>query len=581
MAIIQKILETIAWCLLGLIGFLITTGGFYLGRDKRIEIASLDPWVLALLLILGGLWVLTRSQKLPRIFDFLRSTFLKFQSQPTHFAWLFLAISMLLLTFAHFLRHSSGHTDAYDLLFLHQPLFDPWSRPFLRCDICLAGTYFGEHLSFTLWLLAPLTWVTQSDFLIFVIQSLMGAGAITILLKHGPLRARPYLFLSVIFFFMCQRGFRNAFVWDFREDHLGFLFQILLLVSLDRGHTLGAWFTLALVLLTKEHLAFSTFLLAIPILWDSTLSLDRSQRRSLAFGFFILSAAWAMFSFSWIIPRVSGGLETENNITARFSHLGSTPIEVLIRILTSPSVWWDLATSALNKSGIKYLLWLVLPFAVFFRKTWMWWIPAFPLIVMNLVSGATTQRAMIFHYELAILPYLFFAALKGLNALRIPPTGNHWPHRTWTTALILGLLVSGRWPGESIQRHWPTSEESAAREELHSMIEEFNLDRPKTIVAADLRTLAQLTDLSNLRQIILPETSAPLPWAKLKEINQKDRTRIPGHNAFQAKYWILNLRQPRGEELARTCQTDPDCPYFPKNLGAKYYVLLESKVDSR
>lgn len=524
------------------------TGGTILKTQAgKIELSSLDAWVLGLLLLAA-----LRSWLWPKEPFWIRGkwdqliTWLLDPARSRKAAWIFLCASILALTLAHALRHLSFGTHAYDLIFLHQPLFNPLGPPFLRCDLCMSGTYLGDHLSPTLALPALLTQVLRSDYFVFALQSLVMGGAIYLGLRHGPLRKRPELWFWSLVILFCERALRGSVVWDFREDHLGFAWMIGMLLSLDRGR-LGLYFLFfGLTLLTKENFPLILLFMPIPILWDKSLPLDQSRRKLAAVLSAILAISWTLIGFKILIPALNQGVEAQNNIVVRLGQFGNTPGEILVTLLTSPAAWWTLLkTQVLKKTAFKYLLYLFLPLIYFLRRSWIWVVPALPGIAMNLVSQSQEQLSHQFHYELAILPFLFFGAWKGMAT----PMPAQRRKANWGLAVVLALCASGRWPLFEIQRHWPSREQWTH----HRYLKELPAGG---IVAAELIPMAQMSQMASLRQLLhfeLPaaQASPEQIWEAFAKANQRDRTGIPGHNALEANRILLDLRSEWQSALAQ------------------------------
>src|SRR5690606_30412667 len=104
-------------------------------------------------------------------------------------------------------------------------------------------------------------------------------------------------------------------------------------------------------------------------------------------------------------------------IVNRFGGLGSTPAEVLANLAKHPFATLELILGKLfTPTGFKYLLALLGPaLALATRRSSVWLIAALPGVLMNLSSGAETQRSLNFHYDLIILPFLLLTMTEGLR----------------------------------------------------------------------------------------------------------------------------------------------------------------------
>ncbi|MGE0614930.1 MAG: DUF2079 domain-containing protein [Bacteriovoracia bacterium] len=573
--------EKTAFALAGLIAAMGLTGGIILSLPfGKIEFSSLDPWIACFALLYGGRFLFHRlrgttppaSETMAKI----RKAVGRLITPPAQARdstraaarrpLVLLAVCFGALWLAHVFKHWALQTHGYDLTFLHQSLFHPIvDGTWLRNDLSYWASYFGEHLSYTLFLFVPFTEIWPSDLTIFLFQPLLIGGALFVAVRHGPLRRSRDLWLYATLLLICHRALRNAVVWDFREDDLLFATLTWAAIALYQGKWGQYLVALALSLGTKENVGLITPFLAVPLLWDRRLNLGAGVRKMLAITTVIGSVIWAWVCFKILIPHYNHGIESGNNIVQRFPGLGATPREVLLNILTSPTTWWVLVqTKLLAASALKYLLLLVGPFAYFLWRggpsAWTWLLPAAPGIAMNLLSSEGTQRSLTFHYDLIILPFLILPTLHGLATFggQVGAQSRHFvpPARVKLQALTIALLValglSGRWPGHALQKHLPTWREFQSARFLANLGEP---DPSKHIYAANLSTLAQLSRFEQLRPLNVPSRPLELDrltaWKIFWEGNQKDRTQIEGHTPLEADQMILDQTIPWEKFLAQ------------------------------
>ncbi len=476
------------------------TGGtiLELGRGK-LEFSTLDPWMLVFCLLLALRWDAHR-ERAHRIVAAL--------TEPARAAkialTLLIAISLMLFA-GHSLRHLSFSTDAFDTTFLHQPLFAPGSLGSLHCDLCDGRTYLGEHLAYTLYLVRPLTralgdWVLR-DHLVFLLEILLVSLPLWATLKAGPLRRDRELWFFAILIVFCSRSLRNSMVWDFREDHLAFAFLLTASAALLRGWSAAYMLSLLGALLSKENVGLVAAFLAVPLLLDPSVSLAPKRKAFLAMVTVALSLGWTVVAFKWLIPRYSPSNET-NEIVARLGQYGDTPGEILRTLLLSPSAWLEiLRDRVFSLEAAKYIVLLVGPFAMLLLKASAWIAPALPGLAMNLISAASTQRSLQFHYDLIILPFLILGAWRGLAILNENTRSDpRLKRQTLLIAALIALTLSGRWPGLQIQQNWPSLNE--ARDAIF-----LSRIREDEAIAAPLRVLPHLGSNRSLRVYPAQEAS--------------------------------------------------------------------------
>ena len=107
-----------------------------------------------------------------------------------------------------------------------------------------------------------------------------------------------------------------------------------------------------------------------------------------------------------------------------------------------------------------------------------------PLFAMNLLSYAGTQRMMIFHYDLPILPILIFSMLLTIKKME--------SRKLLYLPLIVALCFSGRWPNFHTFRFLPSIDNIKDRSFFTS------LDSSKRY-AASMRIASNLTTHDSLR----------------------------------------------------------------------------------
>lgn len=485
----------------------VTGGQVFQSSFGKLEVSSLDPWILVIvvLALVRGRWgdgpvkerfiALVRWMQRPRV------------SEKGFHIFLWSVFGLLFL--AHVLKHWSLSTHSFDMTLIHQPLFHPLGPPLLRCDPCFRGTYFGEHQAWTFFLIAPLVSWLRSDEVVFAIQALLFAVPLWLGFKYGPLRnLKSYWWVGVLIL-LCCRTMRQDMTWDFREDNLAFAFLIGTCICLYRGWLLPYAGFLSLALLSKENVGFVTLLLVAPIWLDRSLPLSKRDRWMFTGVTLILSLAWILVLFTYLMPKVAKGQEYHQNISLRLPHLGSSPRAVVLTALTQPwkvlAIVWKIAFS---KAGIKYLVTLLGPFVIFLRRGWPWALPALVGITMNLLFGST-QINLEFHYQLIVIPFLFMAAWVAMSRWDKTP-------RAWVAPLVLALMFSARWPGFEIRKYFPSKEQV----QQHFFLR--NLPTDENRVTAGHWVLAQVSRFPKLGTLLYPP-SVPGPaestWKSMEQLN--------------------------------------------------------------
>jgi uncharacterized membrane protein len=462
-------------------GFVHRFGGVY------VDLASVDTAAMLsfVLLLFMGPNSLARSRILSGL-----SRLLDHPKAGIH-TRIFFAVTFSLLFAAHVAKHWSLNTDGFDLSFVHQALFHPLRGPFLPADISPSGSALGEHLLFSL---IPLTLITswiRVDELIFFIQTLSIALPLGLLVFRGPLRDRRGLALWLaLILTLSNRSLRNALMFDFREDCFAFLGFSIALLSLHRGRIASYASGLILALLSKEHIPLIAPFLAVPILFSRDLPFSKRTRLRLAVGTILVSGVYLIVAFKVLLPYFNPIVGKASPLAYRFKEFGSTPSDILFNLVTVPKNWLILGSHLLNKQAVIYLLMLLLPrFALFFSKeAFLWAVPGLVLFGLNILSGHPGQTAMIFHYDLAGLPFLVWGTLIGIREVLLPALDrldSGLKIKRTALLLLLALSVSDKWPLFHLTFNIPDLEQIRA----HSAL--LSLD-PEVPVLANSRLSAQV-----------------------------------------------------------------------------------------
>jgi len=478
-----KVFNSLAQMLLILVIVLVITGGGYLHLGKvKIEIGAIDPWAIGCILVSYLAYKKTKSS--PKTLDMLNSFVEKLYNKKA-FVYVF---SLLFITvfITHLLKHLNFQTNMYDMGYVHQALFYPFESKLLQCDVCKFGSYLSDHISFSLLLIAPITALTKSDSLIFLLQLFFIFIPIALLIKKGPVKDKNFLFAAILFIIFCNRSLRNSLFWDFREDHIAFAFLILSLLALSMRRYTFYFLALIIALFSKEHIGLITSGLAVPILFDKDFIKEKKIRVLLSLSTFILSLGISLLSFKYFFPIYTIQDQSINNVVSRFAEFGNTPSEVILNFLTTPAHWWTVLKRFIEPKALKYLFLVLIPYAFFLRKTLYWLFPIALGLSLNIISPLPNEKMMIFHYDLVWLAIAIFALLLGAKRINLKMEDK----KPILIALTIALLFSGRWPLYYIK--------NLSLDNIRDAIFLNNLQRTGTI-AASKKNIAHLTSFPSIR----------------------------------------------------------------------------------
>ncbi len=122
--------------------------------------------------------------------------------------------------------------------------------------------------------------------------------------------------------------------------------------------------------------------------------------------------AVALVAIELVIPHFNRA--GTSSFFTRYSQVGSTPGGIVHTALTNPGT---IVTTALTARGINYLARLVLPLGLLVLLAPLALIAALPELAVNLLSAASPQTSIRFHYTAGLIPVLVAAAVFGAARL--------------------------------------------------------------------------------------------------------------------------------------------------------------------
>jgi uncharacterized membrane protein len=344
------------------------------------------------------------------------------------------------------LRHRAFSTGRFDLGNMVQAVWstahgDPLRITGLRGDqISRLGAHFDPILA----AFAPLWLVWPSP------DALLVAQAIAVALGALPVfwLARKHLGSET-----AGLGFAVAYLvypptqWlTLNEFHPVALACPLLLFAiwfLDEGRLLPFAACAVLAATTKEEIALVVAGLGV---WYAFAHGRRLTGAAVA----VAGIAVALVAIEVVIPHFNRA--GTSSFFTRYSQVGSTPGGIVHTALTDP---WKIVTTALTGRGLGYVARLVLPLGLLVVLAPLALVAALPELAVNLLSAASTQTSIRFHYTAGLIPVLVAAAVFGAKRLapRVPVA------TLALVAAVAGNYLLGPMP---LWRYFPGGEQQQA-----------------------------------------------------------------------------------------------------------------------
>ncbi len=562
-------MKRIELALFYMILFLTIFGGFkfQLGT-ANIEFGVVNPWALAFTLLVAiSIKLKGTSAGWEQVDLFLTNLFLK---NPRKKAFLLIVVFGLVAMLAHLFKHWIFKTHALDATYVNQSLHFPFDEVLLKCDLCKGGSRFGEHLGATLLLLAPVTQHFQSEEFIIILQNILVFLGIGVVFFFGPLKDNSKILFYGVILFLCHKSLKYFTIWDFKEDHLGFLFCCLVLLALYKKKL--ALFSVFLLgaLASKEIGPFILPFLLFPVWLSDDLSMSRRQKMQFSVVLVGLSLAWAYIGIGLIMPAFS----IENGGAGHFKRMGvpgGSLSEILINLVTMPSVWWMILTEKILKWGVlKYLLFLFAPVIFFLKTKWSWFFVSFPMVMINVISSFDTQRSLRGHYEAYILPFLLFGLLLALKDMS-------WERnrKKLIWALLIALCFSGRWPAHFVWRFFPSKGDIQNIFFFEKIPEKIIFNDKSLCLNASLRVHAQTSHIQSLCKFDFDLVESLDSVEDLRELLRKQST-SRGHDRIR---FVLDLRQNQQARFFDQIRTRWVAKEIKSKSGNLVYFQLEKSLE--
>jgi uncharacterized membrane protein len=217
---------------------------------------------------------------------------------------------------------------------------------------------------------------------------------------------------------------------------------------LDEGRLLPFALCAVLAATTKEEIALVVAGLGV---WFALAHGRRLAGAAIA----AAGVAATLVAIEIVIPHFNRA--GTSSFFTRYSEVGSTPGGIVHTALTDP---WRIVTTAVTGRGLGYLARLVIPLGLLVVLAPLVLLAALPELAVNLLSAATTQTSIRFHYTAGLIPVLVAAAILGAaRAVRDRPQR---AAPLATAAVVLGLASNYALGPIPVWHYFPGGEQHQA-----------------------------------------------------------------------------------------------------------------------
>ena len=333
-----------------------------------------------------------------------------------------LALFTITFTTLGILRHEALNSHSYDLAIYDQVIWNlsrgHWFETSLEYYFY---NFLGDHLSLGLTLLSPLYWIYSSPWVLIALQPLAMALAGVPVYWWAKQSLGPGAALAVIVSYVLFTPTIYVIAIDFHDIVLAApLLSFATYFMLKNDIWRFSLFAFP-ALLVKEEVGLLVCVLGLYWL------LGRRQY-VLGAGTAVLGLAWAVIAIKLIIPSFNA--EGQYYYLGRDTSMGGSQEQFLMNLLLNPS---SIFTQVVTPEKTRYILHLLTPLAFIPLLAPGLVTLVLPTLGYLLLRGESPQFLIITQYAAPIVPFLFYATIRGLSR-----AGS----RVWAPALSVALLTA-------------------------------------------------------------------------------------------------------------------------------------------
>ena len=305
-------------------------------------------------------------------------------------------ISILILLISSIARHELFNSGG-DLAFFDQCVYliSQGKNPI---SSVLGFHALADHAAWILYPIALLYKIYPTVYWLFLVQSLslsLGAIPAYFLSINAGLKESQAIVIVVIY--LLYPLIYNANLLEFHPDTIAVpaLFMAILAARKQKI----VWFCASVIVILGCKAVLSLTVAAMGV------GLLLFEKRQL-YGIVAITTgiAWFLIANKIIIPFFGHDAALINRHLYRYSYLGNSFSETLKIILLQPKLIFSNIFSLIN---LEYLFYLFVPVIWGLRPKYMiYMIAAIPCLALNLLADHPSQKNLIWHYSLPIIPFL-------------------------------------------------------------------------------------------------------------------------------------------------------------------------------
>ncbi|MBS9387589.1 MAG: DUF2079 domain-containing protein [Dolichospermum sp. WA123] len=415
-------------------------------------------------------------------------------------------ISALILFTASILRHELFNSSG-DLAFFDQTVY-LISQAKLPFSSVLGFHVLADHAAWILYPIALLYKIYPSVYWLFVVQSValsLGAFVTYLLALQAGLKENQAIAMVAVY--LLYPVVYNSNLCDFHPDTLAV--PALLTAVLAARTKKIVWFCVSVLIVLGCKAVLSLTVVAMGV-W----LLLFEKRRLYGVIAIISGIAWFLIANRIIIPFFGSEATLVNRHFYRYSYLGKSFSETLQIILYQPQL---IISNILSSINLEYLSFLLVPVIWGLIPKYMTsLIGAIPCLALNILADHPSQKNVILHYSLPVIPFLILALIASIAADKA------WLNQKRAILLwsLIWFLILGKW-GFFISKYlnfvdnWQATKEAISLIKTQDSVLTTDVITPHLTHRQEISFKYDINELNNFHYILL-NTRHP-GWAATAE----------------------------------------------------------------
>lgn len=320
--------------------------------------------------------------------------------------WLFTGIVFAVLALYKTFQHLTFNTQAYDLGIRASILYNIAFQGRVWDSLHSLHGFSGHFHPVSFFLAGFYRLWPNPLFLCLAQAAAVSAGLMFFLLLMKRLVEDKRKHLPLLGFYLVNPFLHNVLVHDFHPEIFAIPLVLGFFLLLDRDKSWLAALPAFALLTLKEDMGLVLFALGVYAL---------VRKRWILGGLMaVIGLVWLPLALLVIIPRFQAPGQT-GLLLLHYQSLGSDPGGIISTLLSRP---WLVLTQVLARPQTLLTIALLTASVGAFALTRWEAALVLPILAAQLVSDHPHQMALTWQYSAGVLPFLFFASLRGVTRIR-------------------------------------------------------------------------------------------------------------------------------------------------------------------